>query len=134
MVVSTIFYLSNLDGFAKSPFAALRSSCVTAAYLYVRLIPQHTPSLASGAFCFAIATKKICECINNDSSRKMIRTRYKRKTGIKHKIGTGYKPAPILMEQKKYLVIRRRVSYSTLPGRARLRPHPGSWGRLPGTR
>jgi hypothetical protein len=29
-----------VDGFAKSPSAALRSSFVTAAYLYVRLIPQ----------------------------------------------------------------------------------------------
>jgi hypothetical protein len=35
----------NLDGFAKSPSAALRSSFVTAAYFYVRLIPQLSQAL-----------------------------------------------------------------------------------------
>jgi hypothetical protein len=39
-----------IDGFAKNPSAALRLSLVTAAYLYVRLIPRHTPSLALELF------------------------------------------------------------------------------------
>jgi hypothetical protein len=36
---------SNVDGFAKSPSAVLRSSLVTAAYLHVRLIPQLSQAL-----------------------------------------------------------------------------------------
>jgi murein DD-endopeptidase MepM/ murein hydrolase activator NlpD len=36
---------AKVDGFAKSPSAVLRSSFVTAAYLYVRLIPQLSQAL-----------------------------------------------------------------------------------------
>jgi hypothetical protein len=37
--------INNFDGFAKSPCAALRSSFVTAAYFYVRLIPKLSQAL-----------------------------------------------------------------------------------------
>jgi hypothetical protein len=39
------FLLFKRDGFAKNPSAALRSSFVTAAYLFVRLIPQLSQAL-----------------------------------------------------------------------------------------
>jgi hypothetical protein len=73
--------LDKNDRFAKSPFATglfglsansyasapiiASQLYVTATYSYVRLIPRHTLSLASGAFCFAIAMERICEFINN---------------------------------------------------------------------
>jgi hypothetical protein len=46
--MGTIFTL--IDGFAKSPSASLRSNLVTAAHLYVRLIPQLSQALHLGLF------------------------------------------------------------------------------------
>jgi len=60
LAIGLIGFSANAD--APAPVIASQLH-VTAAYLYVRLIPQHTPSLASGAFCFAIVAKRICECI-----------------------------------------------------------------------
>jgi hypothetical protein len=42
--------INNIDGFAKSPSAVLRSSFVPAAYFYVRLIPKLSQALHQEPF------------------------------------------------------------------------------------
>jgi len=58
-----------VDGFAKSPSAVLSSSFVAAAYLACTLHSSAFASLASGAFCFAIAPLRNCEGIAVNGGR-----------------------------------------------------------------
>jgi len=55
----------KIDGFVKSPPAALRFTPVVAAYLVSTPLSSGFARLASGAFYFAIPILTFCEIIKN---------------------------------------------------------------------
>jgi hypothetical protein len=60
-----IHYPLTLDGFVKSPSAALRITFVVAAYLVSTPLSSGFARLASGAFYFAILILTFYEFINS---------------------------------------------------------------------